>query len=241
VVGVNPFISAETLNAFFPGGNKRDPEQRDTNRNATDKNQRTNPPKEQTSFRPSQAEPNQASAANARQDHRTIDWPSASNKQDQKPASMFSSSLSRAFDKGRIEPPSPTSSAVSSSINAFLNMVGGTLGAAPLASPVVKKPEVPKDVTNEKFHEVLQREGLYDVFAPSGALGIVVDTTKDGPAVHSLKQTSPMLGLINPGDLIVGLDSQDTRSMTAATLTRLMASKSNQKERKITLLAIDNY
>ena len=48
-----------------------------------------------------------------------------------------------------------------------------------------------------------------------------------------------MLGLINPGDLIVGLDEQDTRSMTAATLTRLMASKSTQKERKITLLAAD--
>lgn len=136
--------------------------------------------------------------------------------------------------KSRMDPStSPSSSAVSSSINAFLNMVGGTLGAAPLASPAQKR--------DQKFHDVLQREGLYDVFAPSGALGIVVDTTKDGPAVHSLKQTSPMLGLVNPGDLIVGLDSQDTRSMTAATLTRLMASKSNQKERKITLLASENY
>ena len=136
--------------------------------------------------------------------------------------------------KSRMDPStSPSSSAVSSSINAFLNMVGGTLGAAPLTSPAQKN--------DQKFHDVLQREGLYDVFAPSGALGIVVDTTKDGPAVHSLKQTSPMLGLVNPGDLIVGLDAQDTRSMTAATLTRLMASKSNQKERKITLLASDNY
>lgn len=117
-------------------------------------------------------------------------------------------------------------------------MVGGTLGAAPLASPMTKGEEK-KEERNQTFQEALQREGLYDVFAPSGALGIVVDTTKDGPAVHSLKQTSPMLGLINPGDLIVGLDQQDTRSMTAATLTRLMASKSNQKERKITLLASD--
>jgi len=83
--------------------------------------------------------------------------------------------------------------------------------------------------------------GLYDVFAPSGQIGIIVDTTKDGPAVHSLKSTSPMLGLINPGDLIVGLDDQDTRSMTAATLTRLMAKKASQKERKITLLALEGY
>lgn len=83
--------------------------------------------------------------------------------------------------------------------------------------------------------------GVYDVFAPAGPIGIVVDTTKDGPAVHSLKSTSPMLGLINPGDLIVGLDDMDTRAMTAASLTRLMAQKANQKERKITLLAGDNY
>jgi C-terminal processing protease CtpA/Prc len=123
-------------------------------------------------------------------------------------------------------------------------MVGGgigTLGAAPLSSPSVEKQEEKKEEHNKNFHDVMQREGLYDVLAPSGALGIVVDTTKDGPAVHSLKQTSPMLGLINPGDLIVGLDSNDTRSMTAATLTRLMASKSRQNERKITLLAGDNY
>jgi C-terminal processing protease CtpA/Prc len=86
-----------------------------------------------------------------------------------------------------------------------------------------------------------QTAGLYDVFAPAGPIGIVVDTTKDGPAVHSLKPTSPMLGLMNPGDLIVGLDDVDTRGMTAATLTRLMAKKANQKERKITLLAAENY
>ncbi|CAJ1945208.1 unnamed protein product [Cylindrotheca closterium] len=79
----------------------------------------------------------------------------------------------------------------------------------------------------------------FDVFAPSGPIGIVVDTSKDGPAVHSLKSTSPMLGLINPGDLIIALDDEDTRKMTAASLTRLMAKKSRQKERKITLLSLD--
>lgn len=90
------------------------------------------------------------------------------------------------------------------------------------------------------YDSMTNRAGLYDVFAPPGPIGIVVDTTKHGPAVHSLKRTSPMLGLINPGDLIVGLDDEDARGMTAATLTRLMARKSNQKERKITLLTGDN-
>jgi hypothetical protein len=91
------------------------------------------------------------------------------------------------------------------------------------------------------YDSILRKPGLYDVFAPPGPIGIVVDTTQNGPAVHSLKNTSPMLGLIAPGDLIVGLDDGDTRGMTAATLTRLMAQKANQKERKITLLTVDGY
>eukprot|EP00536_Pseudo-nitzschia_multiseries_P014138 jgi/Psemu1/310660/fgenesh1_kg.662_\ len=84
---------------------------------------------------------------------------------------------------------------------------------------------------------VMRRAGRYDVYAPSGPIGIVVDTSKDGPSVHSIKPTSPMLGLISPGDLIVALDGEDTRKMTAAALTRLMSLKSRQKDRKITLLS----
>jgi hypothetical protein len=81
--------------------------------------------------------------------------------------------------------------------------------------------------------------GSYDVFAPSGAIGIVVDTTDKGCIVHSLKKTSPMQGMMNPGDLIVALDDFDVRKMTAATLTKLMAKKSQQPERKFTLIPAD--
>ena len=89
------------------------------------------------------------------------------------------------------------------------------------------------------LNTMMKQKDAYDVFAPPGPIGIVVDTSKEGPAVHSLKSTSPMLGLINAGDLIVALDGEDTRNMTAASLTRLMAKKSRQKERKITLVSPD--
>jgi hypothetical protein len=79
----------------------------------------------------------------------------------------------------------------------------------------------------------------YDVFAPSGAIGIVVDTTSKGCIVHSLKKSSPMQGLMNPGDLIIALDDFDVRKMTAASLTKLMAKKSQQPERKFTLVPAD--
>jgi hypothetical protein len=115
--------------------------------------------------------------------------------------------------------------------------VSGASGARGVGSD----DRMPSYDTMPSYDAMLRRAGLYDVFAPAGPIGIVVDTTKEGPAVHSLKSTSPMLGLINPGDLIVGLDDQDTRGMTAATLTRLMAKKSSQKERKITLLATESF
>jgi len=92
---------------------------------------------------------------------------------------------------------------------------------------------------DDSLNALRSKPESFDVFAPSGPIGIVVDTSKNGPAVHSLKSTSPMLGLINPGDLIIALDDEDTRKMTAASLTRLMAKKSRQKERKITLLSLD--
>jgi len=106
-----------------------------------------------------------------------------------------------------------------------------TLGAKPM--------ELPEDIRDDRstLTSVIKRAGIYDVYAPSGPIGIVVDTSKDGPSVHSLKATSPMLGLISSGDLIVALDGEDTRDLTAAALTRLMALKSRQKDRKITLLS----
>lgn len=85
------------------------------------------------------------------------------------------------------------------------------------------------------------QENLYDVFAPSGPIGVVVDTTRAGPIVHSLKKTSPMQGLMGPGDLIVALDGQDVRSMNAQQLTKLMAQKSKQSERKFTLMPVEDF
>jgi len=76
----------------------------------------------------------------------------------------------------------------------------------------------------------------YVCSAPPGPLGIIIDTTAEGPMVHAIKPTSQLLGSIAPGDIVVGLDNIETRQMTAPALTRLMARKSQQANRKITLL-----
>lgn len=76
----------------------------------------------------------------------------------------------------------------------------------------------------------------YVCFAPPGPLGIIIDTTAEGPMVYAIKPTSQLLGFTMPGDIVVGLDNIETRQMTAPALTRLMARKSQQSQRKITLL-----
>ena len=118
---------------------------------------------------------------------------------------------------------------------------GFTLGARPMGMAGTLEENRDEEDQRSTLSSVVRRSGAYDVYAPPGPIGIVVDTSKEGPSVHSLKATSPMMGLITPGDLIVALDDIDTRSMSAAALTRLMAKKSRQRERKITLYSVDGY
>lgn len=88
----------------------------------------------------------------------------------------------------------------------------------------------------ESFSKSSNKPHFIECYAPPGPLGIIVDTTPKGPLVHSMKRTSPLKGQLQPGDIIVAIDDVDTRSMTAATLTKLMAKKSQQNQRKIKLL-----
>ncbi|GMI08776.1 hypothetical protein TrRE_jg13428 [Triparma retinervis] len=71
------------------------------------------------------------------------------------------------------------------------------------------------------------------VFAPSGKLGIVVDSTTGGPTVHSIREISPLIGILNVGDKIISIDDINVTKMSAGGVTKLMAQKSQQSERKI--------
>jgi hypothetical protein len=74
-----------------------------------------------------------------------------------------------------------------------------------------------------------------DCFAPPGKLQIVIHSTKDGPAVHTVKDGSSLGGEIFPGDLIISVDNLDTRTCTAEEVMKMMASRGDH-ERKITVL-----
>jgi hypothetical protein len=74
-----------------------------------------------------------------------------------------------------------------------------------------------------------------DCYAPPGKLQIVIHSTKDGPAVHTVKAGSNLEGQVFPGDLIIAVDNIDTRSHTAEQVMKMMIAKSGF-ERKITVL-----
>ena len=70
--------------------------------------------------------------------------------------------------------------------------------------------------------------------APPGKLGVVIDTTKNGPVVHQVKAGSPLEGIIYAGDRIIAIDDIDTKGMTASNVTKIMAKKCDEP-RKITV------
>ena len=65
--------------------------------------------------------------------------------------------------------------------------------------------------------------------APPGRLGVVIDTTKDGPVVYQVKDDSPMLGQIFPGDRMMTIDDIDTRGLRASQITQIMAEKADSQ------------
>ncbi|KAL7542818.1 hypothetical protein ACHAWF_007260 [Thalassiosira exigua] len=79
---------------------------------------------------------------------------------------------------------------------------------------------------------------LYECHAPSGPLGIVLDTTPLGPRVRSLNPLSPIFGKVSPGDVIVGVDEVDTVGMEAGDFWKIVSRKANQQERVLTMLRI---
>ncbi len=75
-----------------------------------------------------------------------------------------------------------------------------------------------------------------EVFAPAGKLGIIVDSSSDGPKIHSINSESPLVGKVFAGDYIVAVDGEDTSDWSAHNVTKLVARKSGSI-RKLTLLS----
>ena len=94
--------------------------------------------------------------------------------------------------------------------------------------------QVTKTVAN--FIEKPPKRVRRDIYAPAGKLGIIVDTSRDGPVIHSIKGDSPLIGKVFIGDYIVAIDDEDTSDWSSHYVTKLVARKSGSV-RKLTLLS----
>jgi C-terminal processing protease CtpA/Prc len=92
-------------------------------------------------------------------------------------------------------------------------------------------------MTGSSFREEPAGE-TFEVIAPSGKLGVVVDIPPDrrgAPFVCDIREESPLYGQIEPGDKIYAVDDEDVRKMSAIKVSKLLAQKAEQPERIITV------
>ena len=118
---------------------------------------------------------------------------------------------------------------------------GGDQNHAALFSPVGKTSgnRDPYKDREAKRRKDTQSIVCRDCFAPPGKLHIVIHTTKDGPAVHSIREGSALEGHLFPEDLIVAVDDVDTRSYPAEEVIKMLSDKMDS-ERKITVLHFED-
>ncbi len=74
-----------------------------------------------------------------------------------------------------------------------------------------------------------------ECWAPPGKLGVAIDTVNGKPVVHRVKEGSPLEGILETNDIILGIDEINTTNMSAADVTYLMVKKM-KKRRKITFM-----
>ena len=76
------------------------------------------------------------------------------------------------------------------------------------------------------------QEERFDVVAPAGKLGMVIDTPQGGsPVVHAIKQESVLYDQVRVGDRLISVDGEDCRTMTAMQVSKLISLKAEKPAR----------
>ena len=95
------------------------------------------------------------------------------------------------------------------------------------------KVSVPTDAADHELESTMNEaervRRIRTEIAPSGKLGLIIDTTSEGPIVHKLKPDSPMEGLLFPGDIFVSIDNVDTKAMSAKAISTIMTNTATKK------------
>lgn len=111
---------------------------------------------------------------------------------------------------------------------AYQGSVSEMSGSGP--SSAVSNVMVPTDDDTLEAQYVIDEE--FEVVAPSGVLGLILETNEDGvPVVNSIKDSSVLFGLVHVGDRLMSVDGLDVTVMLASDVSKLIAAKKHQKER----------
>jgi hypothetical protein len=78
--------------------------------------------------------------------------------------------------------------------------------------------------------EASRRPKPFEVRAPPGLLGMVIDTPNGGvPVVRAIKPDSILTGRVQIGDRLISVDHQDVTSMSALEVSNLISVRSNRQ------------
>lgn len=83
-------------------------------------------------------------------------------------------------------------------------------------------------------------DDVYEVRAPPGALGIVIDSNDNGPFVHEVKATSPLNGQVEVGDKIVSIDGWHCEACSSHQVANWIRKKPKRGEQVLVLKAKPN-
>jgi hypothetical protein len=76
------------------------------------------------------------------------------------------------------------------------------------------------------------------VMVPPGKLGITIDTSRGTPVIYSVDPDSPVIGKLNPGDVVLAVDDVETSSMVASAIADLIAAKAAHERRFLVQIGI---
>ena len=106
---------------------------------------------------------------------------------------------------------------------------------AAMAAAIAATPNKKKSVAPPKKATDIGAMEKHVIKAPAGKMGIVIDTSLEGPMIHSVKADGPMAGKLLPGDIIVKIGEESTRAMNSTAINALMI-KTSTAERKLTIM-----
>ena len=82
--------------------------------------------------------------------------------------------------------------------------------------------------------EYFTKDYVFEVEAPAGALGLVLETSEIGtPIVGTIEGTSPLAGQVQVGDQLMCVDGVDVAMLWASDAMRLIANKKHNPERRL--------